>query len=187
MEVHCILLLYHRRNGVTVAVVDAEECGHTPQLVEDITRGRSVYCPSYAAHCTLAYRRKPRMRWNDTALLLWLLYLQQFAGIRLQRAANSAPQHRRPRLHSRFVCAALSHCSCCSAGCSQCDIPGRSPWNSADAAERAPHHLLVAVMLATGAVARMTTSRSSPTTVMWGYVKCDAKSCWQPAPGVSGQ
>ena len=45
--------------------------------MEDITRGRSVYCPSYVAHCTLAYRRKPRTRWNDTALLLWLLYLQQ--------------------------------------------------------------------------------------------------------------
>jgi hypothetical protein len=50
------------------------------QLVDDITRGRSVYCPSYVAHCTLAYRRKPRTRWNDTALLLWLLYLQQRAA-----------------------------------------------------------------------------------------------------------
>jgi hypothetical protein len=52
-----------------------------PQLVEDITRGRSVYCPSYVAHCTLAYRRKPRTRWNDTALLLWLLYLRQYATV----------------------------------------------------------------------------------------------------------
>ena len=61
--------------------------------MEDITRGRSVYCPSYVAHCTLAYRRNPRTRWNDTALLLWLLYLRQLSMHSATKGESACTEH----------------------------------------------------------------------------------------------